>query len=122
MEKNTERLLNLIEVKGLKWFKFSKGYIAFDKMVYVPRLTAVTPEFKYWGSVLFDADEIALFNNTKISKKRAQKLLVEKGQGFLKLMTIRPRTFIFREVGRLNVEDRVSDWTGVLFNEERERF
>lgn len=117
-----DRLLKLIETKGLSWFRFSRGYIAFDKMVYVPRLTAVNSGFKYWGTVLFDADEITLFNETKMSKKRAENLLVKKKESFYKLMVIRPRSFIFRDVNRLNVGTRITDWTGGLFNEDRERF
>ena len=121
--------MNLIE-ENLNWFKYSKGSMTFERpdglvFYYIPRLTAHTPDSKYWGEVCFDADEIALLNGVnKMSKKRGTKLLEEKmdGDKLLKLMEIRSRSFIFREIGRLNVEDRVSDWTGSLFNEERKRF
>jgi len=126
----TESVFMDLIAENLNWFKFSKGSITFGKpngkkFYYVPRLTALTPESKHWGAVCFDADEIKLINAvTKMSKKRGDKLMVEKydGNNLLKLMEIRTRKFLFRDVHRLNVEDRVSDWTGSLFNEERERF
>lgn len=127
--KTQEVFMNLL-AENLNWFKFSTGSITFvraDGLVfyYIPRLTAHTDKSEYWGKVCFDADEIKILNTVKkMSKKRGLKLLDQKTDGdkLLKLMQIRSRSFIFREIHRLNVEDRVSDWTGSLFNEERERF